>query len=305
MTNKQDLINTFNELESQINQFSLLLLEQSKQVPFTAHVFQLPSVIKGEENNEIEQIAVETVVSHDAVKETIKLINLLFLQNKSEEISNKAAIRLPGAICIQTNLQAYRDFNSLISKINELKMHIKAIVTQVNEPHRFEFIRSSLHGLLTLNTYRTLTSLVDIDTINFGWANKKVINKVTKETVLDRLQASLESGRSPLHLPKEHWLLQLENEIRLIDSLPHNAVLKTQRPVKVQPIARVWDKEQQKQTQFACATPLFVFALEKTVTEIKVGELPDYHANNIAIRNRPKAKAVELLIPRLNLYIER
>lgn len=39
---KQDLINTFNELESQINQFSLLLLEQSKQVPFTAHVFQLP-----------------------------------------------------------------------------------------------------------------------------------------------------------------------------------------------------------------------------------------------------------------------
>ncbi|MEX9855957.1 DNA replication terminus site-binding protein [Proteus mirabilis] len=50
---------------------------------------------------------------------------MLFLQNKSEEISNKAAIRLPGAICIQTNLQAYRDFNSLISKINELKMHIK------------------------------------------------------------------------------------------------------------------------------------------------------------------------------------
>lgn len=302
---KQDLINTFNELESQINQFSLLLLEQSKQVPFTAHVFQLPSVIKGEENNEIEEIPVQTLVGYDAISETIKLINLLFLQNKPEEISNKAAIRLPGVICIQTNVQTYRDLNSLILKVNALKIRIKEIVTQVNEPHRFEFIRDSLHGLLTLNTYRTLTSLIDVDTINFGWANKKVINKVTKETMLDRLQASLESGRCPIHLPREHWRLQLENEIRLIDSLPHNAVLKTQRPVKVQPIARVWDKEQQKQTQFACATPLFVFALEKTVAEIKVGELPDYHANNIAIRNRPRAKQVELLIPRLNLYIER
>ncbi|MCK9788812.1 DNA replication terminus site-binding protein [Providencia rettgeri] len=302
---KQDLINTFNELESQINQFSLLLLEQSKQVPFTAHVFQLPSVIKGEENNKIEQVPVQTLVGYDAISETMKLINLLFLQDKPDEVSNKAAIRLPGVICIQTNVQTYRDFNSLILKVNALKIRIKEIVTQVNEPHRFEFIRDSLHGLLTLNTYRTLTSLIDVDTINFGWANKKVINKVTKEAMLDRLQASLESGRCPIHLPREHWRLQLENEIRLIDSLPHNAVLKTQRPVKVQPIARVWDKEQQKQTQFACATPLFVFALEKVVSEIKVGELPDYHANNIAIRNRPKAKAVELLIPRLNLYIER
>ncbi len=92
--------------------------------------------------------------------------------------------------------------------------------------------------------------------------------------MLDRLQASLESGRCPLHLPKEHWRLQLENEIRLIDSLPYNAVLKTQRPVKVQPIARVWDKEQQKQTQFACATPLFVFALEKRWQKLKSVNFP-------------------------------
>ncbi len=83
-------------MESQINQFSLLLLEQSKQVPFTAHVFQLPSVIKGEENNEIEQISVQTLVGHDAIRETVKLVNLLFLQNKPDEVSNKAAIRLPG-----------------------------------------------------------------------------------------------------------------------------------------------------------------------------------------------------------------
>lgn len=305
MKNKQELITTFNQLESEIQQFSHLLLNQVQQVPFVASVFTLPDTIKGDENNEISSISVHKLVNYEAIEETIKLINLLFIHNKSENISNKSAIRLPGAVCIQTEFKIYREFILLISKINELKIQIKAIVTHLNETQRFEFIRDSLHGLLTLNTYRTLTALVDVDTINFGWANKKVINKVTKETILDRLQASLDSGRCPLHIPRDHWQLQLESDIRLISSLPYDAILKTQRPVKVQPIARVWDKAQQKQVQYACATPLFVFALEKNVSEIKVGELPDYHANNVSIRHRPKAKQVELLIPRLNLYIER
>lgn len=305
MNPRQKLIDTFNNLEIEIKQLSHLLLEQAQLVPFVASTFILPNIIKGEENNEISHIPVQKLTSHSAIEATIKLINLLFIHNKSEEISNKSAIRLPGVICIQTELKTYREFNALISKINELKVQIKTIVTQINETQRFEFIRESLHGLLTLNTYRTLTSLVDIDTINFGWANKKIIKKVTKETVLSRLQASLESGRCPLHIPKEHWQLQIESDIQLIYSLPHDAILKTQRPVKVQPIARVWDSSQQKQTQIACSTPLFVFALEKTVAEIKVGELHDYHVDNIPLRNRPKAKPVELLIPRLNLYIER
>lgn len=305
MNHKQNLITAFNQLEFEIQQLSHLLLEQTRQAPFVASVFTLPDIYKGEEHNEISSISVHRLTSYEAINETIKLINLLFIHDKSEVTSNKSAIRLPGAVCIQTDIKKYREFSLHISKINELKVQIKTIVTHFNETQRFEFIRESLHGLLTLNTYRTLTFLVDVDTINFGWANKKVINKVTKETILERLQASLDSGRCPLHIPRDHWQLQLENEIRLINSLPYDAILKTQRPVKVQPIARVWDKAQQKQTQFACATPLFVFAVEKSIDEIKINHLPDYHADNIAIRNRPRAKPVELLIPRLNLYIER
>lgn len=302
MSKKQVLVESFNLLESQIKIFCGLLTQQTH---FVAHVFTLPDTIKGDENNEVSEITVDKITGSDAMKETITLLNLLFIHHKSDEISNKAAIRLPGAICIQTDIQGYQQFHQLISEINLLKTSIKDLVTQIDETQRFDFIRESLHGLLTLNTYRTLTSLVDIDTINFGWANKKVINKITKENLLSRLQHSLESGRCPAHLPREHWQLQLKGEIQLIESLPHDAILKTQRPVKVQPIARVWDKAQQKQTQFACATPLFVFAVEKSLPEIKLGELPDYNANNIALRNRPRAKPVELLIPRLNLYIER
>lgn len=302
MNRKQILIESFNLLESRIKQLSGLLSEQKQYI---AKVYTLPDVIKGDESNEVSEIIVDEITGDNAIKEVITLLNLLFIHNKSNEISNKAAIRLPGVICIQIDNQGYQQFNQLIDEINQLKISIKTLVTQIDETQRFEFIRESLHGLLTLNTYRTITSLVDVDTLGFGWANKKVINKITKETLLDKLQYSLENGRCPAHLPREHWQLQLKTEIQLIESLPHDAILKTQRPVKVQPIARVWDKAQQKQTQFACATPLFVFAIEKTLAEIKIGELPDYHADNIALRNRPRAKPVELLIPRLNLYIER
>ncbi|EPL9568274.1 DNA replication terminus site-binding protein [Providencia rettgeri] len=302
MNKKQILIESFNLLELQIKQLSRLLSEQKHYI---AHVFTLPDTAKGDENNEISEIIVDKVSGTKAIEETITLLNLLFIHHKSDELSNKTAIRLPGVVCIQTNSQGYQQFHQLITEINQLKSTVKNIVTQVEETQRFDFIRESLHGLLTLNTYRTLTDLVDIDTLGFGWANKKVINKITKEALLDKLQYSLESGRCPAHLTREHWQLQLKTEIQLIASLPHDAVLKTQRPVKVQPIARVWDKAQQKQTQFACATPLLVFAVEKTLAEIKIGELPDYHADNIALRNRPRAKPVELLLPRLNLYIER
>lgn len=299
---KQQLISSFNLLESNINLLCQLLQAQ-KDV--NAAVFSLPETLKGDENNEVNSIFVDKHTGNDAIAQTIELFKLLFIHKKSELVSNKTAIRLPGVICLAPSYAEYKQFQQLISDINQLKIDIKQIVTNVDEAHRFEFIRESLHGLLTLNTYRTFTAVVDPDTIRFGWANKKVINKVTQEEMLNRLQASLESGRTPAHLQREHWQLQLETEIQLIRSLPHDCILKTQRPVKVQPIARVWDKETQKQTQYPCATPILVFAVDKTLSDIKLGELVDYHQDSIALRNRPKAKPVELLIPRLNLYIER
>ena len=302
MSNKYDLIQNFDALESNIAELSHLLLTSSR---FISCVFRLPDVLKGNENDEIAYIHVEKLTGTEALIEIKKHINLLFIQDKLDSISNKSAVRLPGVICIQTDFKQYQQFQIIIDTINTLKAQIKQTVTQIEASHRFEFIRDSLHGLLTLNTYRMLTSLSDVDTIRFGWANKKVINKVTHEEILNRLQASLESLRPPINLSKEQWEGQIMQEIAMIKALPYEAILKIQRPVKVQPIARVWDKEQQKQTQFACATPLFVFAVEKELEDIIIGDLPDYNADNIVIRHRPKAKPVELIIPRLNLYIER
>lgn len=301
---KYDLLASFKQLENQIAEFSLQL---SQITDFAAVVFRLPDILKGDENKEINEIKVEKITGLSAMQLITDHYNLLFIQDKSESTSNKSAIRLPGAVCVSTPYPVYKKLQSQLDEINQLKKQIKQIVTQksgIDESQRFEFVHDSLHGLLTLNTYRSLTYLVDVDTVRFGWANKKVINKVTKEQILNKLQNSLESNRSPLGMPREHWQSQIEQEILLISKLNDDVVLKTQRPVKVQPIARVWDSVQQKQTQLACANPLIIFAVDKSYEEIVLGALPDYHADNITLRNRPRSKPVELIIPRINLYLE-
>lgn len=112
---KYSLIESFNSLEHKIEQLNLLI---SQQHNINAAVFRLPDTIKGDENSEVNEIIVNKIIGREAIKEAIEHFSLLFIHDKSDVISNKSAIRLPGAICIETSHSSYKVFQMLLNDIN-------------------------------------------------------------------------------------------------------------------------------------------------------------------------------------------
>ncbi|HGM5806190.1 TPA: DNA replication terminus site-binding protein [Serratia marcescens] len=306
---RYDVIGRMNTCFTELEQALGALQQQIAPLRLlAARVFSLPEVEKGQEHQAISHIAVEQHVGQAARDLALEHYQRLFIHHNRENVSSKAAVRLPGVICLAVEQPEYQALQTQLALINRLKGELEQIITVdsgLAPEQRFEFVHTHLHGLITLSAYRTLTALTNPDSVRFGWANKHIIKNVKRDDILAQLEKSLKAGRAVPPHSREQWAALVSREIDDVSRLPQQATLKIKRPVKVQPIARVWYQQQQKQVQHPCPLPLIALCQAESGAAVpKIGELLNYDVDAVKHRYKPDARPLRLLVPRLHLYTD-
>jgi DNA replication terminus site-binding protein len=297
----QRLSYVVNQLEQRLSAFAKELTNLEVR---QATVFELPPALKGAELQPIESIQVRKIQGQEAINAAIRHYTRLFMQQQSDTVSTRSATRLPGVIFLSGSQAQLQSIQQQIVDINHCKQALENLITNesgLSSEARFPFVHQHFPGLITLNAYRKIHLVPSPTSVNFGWANKHFIKHTTKAEVLIKLDKSLNSGRTKAPWTRSQWLQLLQAEQKTIQALPDEVILKYKRPVKVQPIMRLWYAASRRQQPLACPSPLLI-TCAKNQQLPSIGQLNNYCLQSITHRHRPSALPLRLVIPRLYLW---
>lgn len=298
------LNNTFRQIELELQALQQALSDCRL---LAGRVFELPAIGKDAEHDPLATIPVVQHIGKTALAHALRHYSHLFIQQQSENRSSKAAVRLPGAICLQVTAAEQQDLLARIQHINALKATFEKIVTVdsgLPPTARFEWVHRHLPGLITLSAYRTLTPLVDPSTIRFGWANKHVIKNLTRDQVLMMLEkkpassaggaavdpgaVAEQTGKGVSGYRRPAAAGAAENKTTGESPADRPRLVRRRAETGTVRLPQPADRPDVRQPG---------------VSVPDIGELLNYDADNVQYRYKPEAQSLRLLIPRLHLWL--
>lgn len=297
---KQLLTLTLNELmDQQIQQLNQLHQHLLASRLVQAKVFTLPAPEYGEHQKPDAPIEVGRLTDAEAFTRALASWRHMFAGPGE---NTRLAYRLPGAV--QVSPAEPDRVLQLVREINECRKAFKAAMMDADfksANERFEFLHAPgmFPMLITLHMFRAIPlAPPESRSVSFCWANKPVMQRLTKEAVMENLEASCQTP--PKHIvDPAAWQAQLEQEMVSLTTLPAGTQLQIRRPAPVQPQAWVYYGPPRTRRMFVAATPLLVVG----ESPIKIGDLKDYDpTTNSSPPTSPRLTDSEPLIPRLWLY---
>lgn len=255
-----------------------------------AVVYQLPDIEPDQSVAHTRPIEVTPCYGTKALETgTQALINLHAKSNHS----TRFAVRMPGVLSLK--VQDFSEMQHCVAEINAQKDLIKKTLLQVQDANqRYKLLHDPFPLIITLNVYRKIRLLTLPQLIQFNWANKKSITKVSKYDVLKRLYAQKEQCET---LQQFDGAQKVQQEIQLVSQLSDHAPLRINRTLPMQPIANINKKE----SQFICTTPIIV--LHDTDQAPEIWDLKHYDPDKNNHRYRSSHNWLPI-IPRINLYLK-
>ncbi len=258
-----------------------------------AVLYGLPSSLQTQPLHRLEQITVNPIELPDAAMATTAALSDLYRQQ--EDTQSQKVRRYPGLIRLASTAEV--PLAQTVAQLNQATESFKRELHRLSNAHtqpqdiRFELIHQLAPHLITMHFYRTpMVATKAIRRIRFGWVAKRIVAKVTKKAILERLHNALTNPGKAI-LDMNAWQDMVAQEYRAIEALPSYVELRIDRPGGLRPTAFIqYDDGSRSQT------PANLPIICQQSHPITLAPLPTWQQQAY-----PAAKG-ERLIERLHLY---